>query len=174
MPIGERQCCRTCWFNLGYQDEPGYRHASEPKSHLCVIRKVEISDPYNSYCANHTLNVPLKVAMPIGPIYQDDAPKNRKVWISLEDTPENRLSHLEFLRNLSEVTLEDYSLKKSLLDIVVEQLIEWREYRAIPFLRRIASWPAQLDGADWRLALQDEVTVKSATKALEKLENMRS
>jgi hypothetical protein len=139
-----------------------------------VIRKVEISDPFNACCANHTINLPLKVAMPIGPIYQGDAFKKSKVWISLEDTLENRLSHLEFLRNLSEVTLEDYSLNKLLMDIVVDQLIEWREYRAIPFLRRIASWPAQLDSADWRLALQDDVTVKSATRALEKLENMRS
>jgi hypothetical protein len=133
-----------------------------------VIRKVEISDSVNAYCANHTLNAPLKVAMPIGPIYQDDAPKNRKVWISLEGTPENRLFHLEFLRNLSEVTLEDYSLNKSLWEIVAEQLIEWREYRAIPFLRRIASLPAEQDNVD------NDVTIKAATRALKGLENTRS
>jgi len=170
----EKYFCGTCWFNLGYKDVPGDYHAGEPMSYLCVIRKVEISDPFRAYCANHTHGVPLKVAMPIGPIYQDDALENRKVWIPLEDTPENRLFHLECLRNLGKIAMAEYPLGKTIFGIIMGQVIEWRESRAIPFLRRIAGLPTQRDNLDKRPALHEDVTIEAATRALEKLENMKT
>jgi hypothetical protein len=174
MPNEERYFCGTCWFNLGHKDVPRDYHTGEPKSYLCVIRKVEISDPLRAYCANHTRGVPLKVAMPIGPIYQDDALGNRKVWFPLEDTPENRLFHLECLRNIGNIPMAEHPLGKTIFEIIMNQVIEWRESRAIPYLRRIAGLPTQRDNLDKKPALHENVAIEVATRALEKLESMKT
>ena len=108
MPNGGSDCCGTCWFNFKNKGEPGYDPAEDPEPNRCVIRKVDIRDPFYTYYANHPHRNLGKLALPIGPIYTGDSPGNRKVWIPPGDTQESRLSHLELPRTLGVVTPDEY------------------------------------------------------------------
>lgn len=165
MPNGGSDCCGTCWFNLRNKGESGYDHADDAELNHCVVRKIDIPDPFYTYCANPPPRNPDKLALRIGPIYTGDAQGNRKVWILLEDTQENRLSHLELLRTLGVVTPDEYPIGVPSLAVVIEQLVEWREIRAIPFLQRIADSPIGEDSPDG-LALSREKNLKAARRAL--------
>ena len=110
----------------------------------------------------------MKLALPIGPVYTGDSLGNRKIWIPLEDTPGNRHNHLELLRILSEVMPEEYPIGKPSLAVIIEQLVEWRESRAIPILQNIADLRIDKESPEG-LAMPMEVSIKTARRALEEL-----
>ena len=89
----------------------------DPEPSICVIRKVEILNPFYTYCANHPHRNALKLPLPIGPIYTGDSLGNRKVWIPLEDTAENRGNHLALLKEISQGISEEYPIGKTLIEI---------------------------------------------------------
>lgn len=133
-----------------------------------MIRNVDIPNPFYTYCANHPHRNPARLALAIGPIYTGDSLGNREVWIPLADTQENRLNHLELLRILSEIVPEEYPIGKPSLVVIFEQLVEWRESRAIPFLKHIAGSEIEQESPDG-LAMPREITIRAARSALEKL-----
>jgi hypothetical protein len=168
MPNGGSDCCGTCWFNLRNKGEPGYGHVYDPDLNRCVIRNLEIPNAFYTYCANHPHRNPMKLALPIGSVYTGDSLGNRKIWIPLEDTPGNRQNHLELLRMLSEVMPEEYPIGKPSLAVIIEQLVEWRESRAIPILQNIADLHIDKESPEG-LAMPVEVSIKVARRALEEL-----
>ena len=168
MPNGGSDCCGTCWFNLKNKGETGHDHAHDPEPDQCVIRKVNIPTPFYTYCANHPRRNLAKLALPIGPIYTGDSLGNRKVWIPIEDTQENRLNHLELLRILAKVMPEEYPIGKPSLAVVIEQLVKWRETRAIPLLQLVANLPIEKESPDG-LAFSKEANIKAARRALKTL-----
>jgi hypothetical protein len=173
MPNGGSDCCGTCWFNSKNKGEPGYGHTDDPGPSFCAIRNVDIPNPFYTYCANHPHRNPAKLAMPIGPAYTGDSLGNRKVWVPLEDTPENRVNHLELLRMLSEVMPEEYPIGKPSLAVIIEQLLEWKEFRAIPIIQRIAGLLIEQESPDG-LAMPREVVIKAARRALEQFNKASS
>jgi hypothetical protein len=173
VPNGGSDCCGTCWFNLRNKGEAGYEHVHDPEPHRCVIRNVDIANPFYTYCANHPHRNPARLAVPIGPVYTGDSQGNREVWLALEDTRENREAHLKLLEALCEATPDEYPLGKSMLMIVIEQLAAWGETRAIPLIRRVANRTVDEDSPDW-IAYPRKLNVQAARAALESLRKRRS
>jgi hypothetical protein len=168
VPNGGSDCCGTCWFNLKNKGEAGYDHAHDPEPNRCVIRNIDIPDPFYTYCANHPHRNPARLAVPIGPVYTGDSQGNREVWLALEDTRENREGHLELLRALSEATPDEYPLGKSTLTVVIEQLAAWGETRAIPLLQRVANRTVEEGISDF-VAYPRQLNIEAARAALESL-----
>lgn len=76
--------------------------------------------------------------------------------------------HLEFLRELSETTPDEYPLGKSSLTIVIEQLAAWGETRAIPLLQRVADRTGE-EGVFDSFAYPRKLNTEAARAVLESL-----
>lgn len=63
MPNGGSDCCGECAFNahLGQQELHGY----------CVIRQLDVPNPFWTYCFNHPRRNPRLVGIPVGPVTVD-------------------------------------------------------------------------------------------------------
>jgi hypothetical protein len=168
MPNGGSDCCGTCWFNLRNKGEAGYDHAKDPEPNRCVIRNIDISDPYYTYCANHPHRNPARLTVPIGAVYTGDSQGEREVWLALEGSRENREAHLELLRALTETTPDEYPLGKSTLTSVIEQLAAWGETRAVPLLERVANRTVEEGLSDF-VAYPRQLNIEAARAALESL-----
>ena len=141
MPNGGSDCCGTCWFNQKNRGQPGYTHANNPEPDYCEIRDTLIETPFWTYCANHPHHQPAGDRIPIGPIYAGHGgyPYQREVWRQSPDTEEVRQHLLELLNGFPESTSHDwYPGSPGLIDIIIWQLGEFRESRAVPQLQRIA------------------------------------
>ena len=172
MPNGGSDCCGTCWFNAKNKGEAGYGHTKDPGPDFCAIRGIAIEDAFYTYCANHPHRSPERNPNPVGPVYTGDDHGNRTVLIALPDTPENRKSHMELLSRVDVRAAEEYPLGLPLCAVVIDQLAEWGEVRAIPELERIHGlpWPRYDDFVD---GVSSKV-VEAAAAALEKLKRMRT
>ena len=143
MPNGGSDCCGTCWFNRtnrGRRDWQQHRDESAPP--YCEIRKVAIDDPFWTYCANHPHRRPDRDPIPIGPItrYAGDGGSNeREVWAPCPDSEEIRLHLLELLANfLEHVSKDRYPIGESLIQVIIWQLGEFKEQRAVNHLQWIS------------------------------------
>ena len=143
MPNGGSDCCGTCWFNRtnrGRRDWQQHRDESAPP--YCEIRKVAIDDPFWTYCANHPHRRPDRDPIPIGPItrYAGDGGSNeREVWAPSPDSEEIRLHLLELLANFFEhVSKDRYPIGESLIQVIIWQLGEFKEQRAVNHLQWIS------------------------------------
>lgn len=139
MPNGGSDCCGTCWFNRKNQGETGYKHADDPGPGYCDIRDVEIEDPFWTYCANHPRRSPEGDPIPIGPILVDRG-QGRESWKHSPDTETIRLHLLELLGQIEEQPKQEYPIGIYRDEIVVWQLGEFREQRAVDGLERIISF----------------------------------
>jgi HEAT repeat protein len=148
MPNGGSDCCGTCWFNA--------RNLAEgPEPHFCTIRGLAIVNPFWTYCGNHPHKRAQKDPTPIGPVFVLDSERSvplsigeggsitqfpyyaRKVWQQSPDTEDIRLHLLELLRGIEEVPADEYPAGMHTDEMVVWQLGEFREARAVRDLRRI-------------------------------------
>ena len=143
MPNGGSDCCGTCWFNRtnrGRRDWQRHRDQSVPP--YCEIRRVAIDDPFWTYCANHPHRRPDRDPIPIGPItrYAGDGWSNeREVWLPSPDSEEIRLHLLELLADFFEHLFKDrYPIGASLTEVVIRQLGEFKEQRAVKNLQWIS------------------------------------
>jgi hypothetical protein len=141
MPNGGSDCCGTCWFNARNKGKAGYEHADDPDPAYCSIRDFPIDgDPFYTYCSNHPHRRPERDRVPIGPVYTGDSSGARHVWQSSPDTEEIR-QHLIFLLNAQDLQpASEYPIGVYADEVVVWQLREFREVRAIDGLRRIAEF----------------------------------
>ena len=142
MPNGGSDCCGTCWFNRTNEGEAGYGKGGDgSKEPYCEIRNQAIEDPFYTYCANHPHRRPDRDRIPIGPIlrFADDYSTNeRKVWIKSPDTGEIRQHLLELLDEFFTMVSEDrYPIGPGIGEVVIRQLGEFREERALDRLRWI-------------------------------------
>jgi hypothetical protein len=146
MPNGGSDNCGTCWFNQRNNGEAGFC----AESGHCIIRGLTIEHPLWTYCNNHPKHRPQRDPIPIGPAYaSDDSVLNsyrRKVWQPSPDTEEIRLHLLEVLLQIPEIPEKEYGTVYT-DEVVVWQLGEFREHRAITGLRRVAAFSREARGA---------------------------
>jgi hypothetical protein len=136
MPNGGSDCCGTCWFNARNKGEAGYAHADGPEPAFCTIRDLPIDDPFYTYCSNHPHRRPQRDPIPIGPVFTGDS---RELWQPSPDTEEVRQHLLSLLAGMGQQPASEYPIGIYSDEVVVWQLGEFREPRAVEGLRRIAS-----------------------------------
>ena len=139
MPNGGSDCCGTCWFN------PRARAASEGDpaqrtiGHYCEIRGLAIERAYWTYCANHPHRSPARDPIPIGPVMVGKD-LVREIWQLSPDTEAIRLHLLELAARIEEEPRREYPMGAYRDEVVVWQLGEFREKRAVPKLERVAGF----------------------------------
>ena len=141
MPNGGSDNCGTCWFNAKNKGERGaqayMRHAHDPGPASCQIRGgLTIPSPLYKYCVNHPHHNPNKIDVPIGPVFREE---DREIWVRSPDTPEIREALLKALADVASNAREEYPAGPSFGEVVMWQLAEFREARALPLLERIAA-----------------------------------
>ena len=128
--------CALCWY---YKDSK------------CTIRDVPIYHQVDTLCLNHPAFMPDGNETPVGPVlwhlialhlrHWNPLPEN--VWASSPDTEEVRIHLLRILENLDQVsTRVRLGAASPIGAIVIWQLLEFREQRAVPVLQRLSDhWP---------------------------------
>jgi hypothetical protein len=140
MPNGGSDCCGTCWFNAKNKGEAGYGQMDSTAPNHCVIRDVQILNPYYTYCGNHPHRCPEKDPISIGPIFVPAADGGRAIWQPSPDTEEIRLHLLALLAAIPETPPSEYPMGLSSEELIVWQMGEFAEVRAEKELRRIAAF----------------------------------
>jgi len=165
MPNGGSDCCGSCWFNKKNQGEAGYAHASSREPDHCIVRDLAIPDAFYTYCANHPHRNPSKIQIPIGPVFVGE---DREIWMASPDTEEVRAQLLQLLEQIPEVPEQEYPIGNYFDDIVIWQLGEFREKRAIADLEKILRFDPKKRSKypPWR---DRETTIELAKAALEKI-----
>jgi len=166
MPNGGSDCCATCWFNRKNKGKAGYGHKGEPEPNHCEIRDLLIDDPFYTYCANHPHRIERKLRVPIGPVFTGDSDGNRQVWMKAPDNEDIRQGLLELLNKLPESGGDEYPIGLDLGTVVIDQLVELNELRAISDLQRLA----QMDeGKPDRFGNTNRSMIEQASEALSQL-----
>lgn len=169
MPNGGSDCCATCWFNAKNKGEAGWDHLDDQKSAFCVIRQLAVDNPFYTYCGNHPHRRPEKDPVPIGPVYTGDSFGNREFWKPSPDTEEVRRHLLDLLERMKEQPRTEYPLGIYGDEIVVWQLGEFREKRAVEGLKRIAAFDPGAIAFD-PFGHDRKGLVKAACEALAKIQ----
>lgn len=168
MPNGGSDCCGTCWFNARNKGKAGFNKAGGEEPSFCIIRGLAIEDPYYTYCGNHPHRRPQKDPIPIGPVFTGDSFGNREFWKPSPDTEEIRLHLIELLAGMEEQPASEYPLGIYRDEIVVRQLGEFKEARAVKGLQRIAGFdPEAFEFGPFGRTRQE--LVKLAREALAKI-----
>ncbi len=139
MPNGGSDCCGTCWFNRTNRGERDWMRARDDSiPPYCEIRSIAIEVPFYTYCVNHPHRRPERDPIPIGPVMRGDSQMNRSVWIASPDSEEVRKHLLDILDDIFiHMSKDRYPAEPSLAEVVISQLGEFREERAISGLERI-------------------------------------
>jgi hypothetical protein len=168
MPNGGSDCCGTCWFNARNKGEAGYDHANDPEPNFCTIRGLAIENPFWTYCGNHPHRRPDRDPIPIGPVFvSDDEGYGRKQWQPSPDKEEVRQHLLQLIEAITEQPAEEYPAGVYTDEMVVWQLGEFQERRAIHDLQRIAAFSPGAAGG--RFGRTREGLVAAAREALTKM-----
>ncbi len=134
MPNGGSDCCGTCRFNNYIFKDKGHPELEKDMSAYCIIRKIQIPDPLYTYCANHPQHNKERIEIPLGPVYVHSHYGSREIWLDPPDTEDVRLELLYYLENIDNGLAKIYPLAKDIEEIVITQLTELKEKRAIPGL----------------------------------------
>ncbi len=169
MPNGGSDCCGTCWFNAKNKGQAGYDHASDHEPAFCTIRSLPIEDAFYTYCGNHPHRTPERDPIPIGPVFTGDESGTREFWKPSPDTEDIRQHLLILLARMEEQPHSEYPIGIYADEVVVWQLGEFREVRAVEPLRRVASFqPASKEAGPFGRTRED--LVRHAQEALDKIE----
>jgi len=172
MPNGGSDCCRTCWFNAKNNGEAGYKQIKNAAPNYCTIRQLEIHSASYTYCANHPDRSPDKFTVPIGPVFMGDSTGRRDIWKPAPDNEEIRLALLDLVSHISETPSTEYPIGFYRDDLIIYQLGELKEQRAVEHLQRIASFdPTASSGEPFHRNRSS--TVKVAVEALQKIQENR-
>jgi len=127
----------------------------------------------HTYCANHPRRRPERDSIPIGPVFTGDPTGAREVWQSSPDTDEVRNHLLSLLTEVAEQSESEYPIGVYTDEVVVWQLGEFRETKAIPQLQRLASFdPAASETGPF--GRTRSILVSLAEEALVKIEGGRT
>ncbi len=168
MPNGGSDCCGTCWFNKTNEGRDRPPDHEIPGPTRCLIRDIEIPDPYWTYCANHPHHNPNKIDVPIGPVYVTEGyPYGRKVWRPPPRGETHRTKLLEVLDDIDMTPQGRYPAGADLEEEVLRQVAALKETRALPKLLRIIAF----DLEPWRTyfdyaARNNAILVALAVRAL--------
>ncbi len=130
-----------------------------------------VEQPFYTYCGNHPHRRPKRDPIPIGPVYIGESSGVRELWRSSPDTEEIRQHLLTLLARIQAKPVTEYPIGLYTDEIVVWQLGEFREARAIAGLQRIASFDPSFAEAGPFGRTRHEL-VKLAQEALAKLRSM--
>lgn len=178
MPNGGSDCCGTCWFNAKNKGDAGYDHSHDPEPDYCLIRQLPIEGAFWTYCANHPHQNPGKIDVPIGPAFKatddpdDDAVLGpiygRAVWQPSPDSETVRETLLALLHDIVEspAVISQRYPSMSLDDVIIWQLGEFHEQRAIPDLQRIVEVGSERRTPVGRLNI---ISARRAQEALAKM-----
>ena len=155
MPNGGSDNCSTCWFNRKNKIEAGSieEHRRDSGEPYCEIRDEPIEDPGYTYCANHPYRRSGRDPIPVGPMLVAEVAgvgTYRRVPLKPSpDTEEIRQHLLNLLNKPDETDAHHvFPVFPNMMDIVVWQLGEFRERRAVEPLRRMEkaldAWRADL------------------------------
>jgi len=172
MPNGGGDCCGTCWFNEKNEGQAGYGHAGNPGPDFCIIRELPIRVTFYTYCANHPHKNPLRIEVPMGPVWEGRSDNYREIHKLSPDAEEVRLGLLALLRQIEEELQPQYPAGASLDDTAIWQLGEFRETRAVDELRRIEGFSSTkgYKVGPFKEKMTRRGTVQLAREALEKME----
>jgi hypothetical protein len=146
MPNGGSDCCGTCWFNRNNKGEAGHPKTGSAEPAYCEIRGIQIKAAFYTYCANHPKRSPQRDPVPIGPILVDEG-RGRERWKPSPDTEIIRRHLLDLVAQIEEAPKVEYPIGSYRDEVVVRQLGEFREQRALSALERIAAFdPAASTG----------------------------
>lgn len=174
MPNGGSDCCATCWFNRKNKGEVGYAHAQEPEESFCVIRNISVQDPFYTYCTNHPHHNPQKVEIPIGPLFAGGGGSRTQKSPS-PDSEEIRLKLVSLLDSMEEQPRPEYPAGMYLDEMVVWQLGEFREPRAIPGLRRVTLFdPSKNVVGPFEVQRDRKHLIQMAREALNKIKRSQN
>lgn len=140
MPNGGSDCCGTCWFNTQNQGPGGSVHSDRTIPARCTIRNLALANPFYTYCANHPHRCPDLDPVPVGPAFLADSTGARQLWHSSPDTEQVREHLLGLLAAMKEEPASEYPIGAYRDEVVVWQLGEFRDARAIPELERLATF----------------------------------
>lgn len=184
MPNGGVDNCGSCWFNTKNKGERGFRayqkHIDEPDPAICQVRGFKIPSQLYTYCANHPLRNPGRIDVPLGPAMQhclkEGEPPDavhfgdRWLWQESPDTAEVREILLRLLEEFTADPWEEPPFPgPPLMGIVIWQLVEFNEARAIPHLEALVGREARRTERFGPYAWRFEHFAPQARRAIEKL-----
>jgi hypothetical protein len=169
MPNGGSDCCGTCWFNAKNKGQAGYGHAHDAGPDFCTIRSLPIEDAFYTYCGNHPHRRPKQDPIPIGPVFIEGSSGNREFWKPSPDTEDIRQHLIALLGRIKEQPSYEYPIGIYADEVVVWQLGEFRESRAIELLRRVVSFDS-ISAEVGPFGRTREDLVRLAQEALGKIE----
>ena len=140
MPNGGSDCCGTCWFNARNKNEAGYAQTGRNEGAYCLIRDFAIEDAFYTYCGNHPHRRPQRDPVPIGPVFVAKADGGRRVSRPSPDTEDIRQHLLTLVARIIEKPASEYPIGTFVDELLVWQLGDFKEARAVVELRRIASF----------------------------------
>ncbi len=163
-----KDCCYTCWFNRKNRDQAGYPKNELPEPASCGIRELPIRDPLTTFCANHPLRHPRKLPLPVGPVYRLDGWGVRRVWRPSPDTEAVRLQLLSLLDEMLAQPRPEYPFGIPFDEVVIWQLGQFREARAVKGLKRIIEFDS--NSSDEVFGLNRFMTIRTAWESLREIE----
>ena len=170
MPNGGSDCCATCWFNAKNEGEAGYSRTHYRDRGYCSIRNLQITtNPFYTYCGNHPHHRPVRDPIPIGPVFTGDASGRRAVWRLSPDTEEIRDHLLSLLAEIDQHPAGEYPAGFHTWELVVWQVGEFKETRALEQLRRIATLCSVVAPEEEAFDLKPEDLPRLTQEALEKI-----
>jgi len=145
MPNGGSDCCGTCCFNSKNKGKTGLNRTDPNEISHCIIRDLDIKNPFYTYCANHPHHNPGRLEMPLGPVYVNDGyPYTRKVWVYPPDSEEMRLKLLDLLDHISNKPEFKYPSVTDFEEEIIMQLTALKETRAIEGFKRVINMDIDL------------------------------
>lgn len=158
MPNGGSDCCGTCQFNSKKNPSKGYQ--DDRKEAYCIIRDLEVPDPFWTYCANHQHHNLTGIMTPLGAVrVYAEYPEERKVWKMPPDTEEVRQKLIELTEGFDASFEVVFPLPTTLEKEVISQLEYFREVRAIPALMQFVQSNVDLYRVKGDYAAKDKVSL---------------
>ena len=145
MPNGGTDNCLFCPYNATTM--AATEAERRQRVGLCTLRNIPVNNGLGvNSCVNHPHHNQLGITIPIGPIFVSSVHMIwRHIAVTCPDSEEIRTLLLSLLHNIQEEPSEEYGNGKAYTpDIVIWQLGEFMEQRALDDLWRIAAFDQTL------------------------------
>ncbi len=163
-----KDSCLTCWFNRKNRGRAGYPRKEREEPAFCELRDLPVRAPAETFCANHPLRYPAKLPLPVGPVYRLDGWGVRRVWRPSPDSEAIRRQLLDLLEDMPRQPRPEYPFGVPFDEVVLWQLGQFRETRAVPALERVAEFDP--GSSDEVFGLNRYMTVRTAREVLQQIQ----